>query len=156
MTDKVDSPGSIRLATASAVISSAGAVIAAICAILSTGQQLKAVKIDVQEKVFAKKLDACDAFAETENAINTNPMIAASINDQRTKMILTANRLSVLFSKDVQDRSLKFVNKMDIIYAANHGGPQSAELNLEAGALMQSANELETACQQEIRSIAQG
>jgi hypothetical protein len=143
-----------KFATISAVISSAGAVVAAACAIISTNQVLKAVQIDAQEKVFALKLDACDSFDETTTTISTNPMVAASNDENRLKVIHSANRLIMLFPDHVRDAGQKFINQMDVVYAARHGGAQDVPLSMKLGSLLQATVELEQACQDDIRKSA--
>ena len=143
-----------KLATISAVISSAGAVVAATCAIISTSHVLAAVQIDAQEKVFALKLEACDSFDETTTAISTNPMIAASTGDDRQKMVQSANRMNMLFPDPVRSAGLKFINQMDLVRAAQPASSQDVALGMKLGSVVQSAIELEQACQNEIRKNA--
>lgn len=143
-----------KLATISAVISSAGAVVAATCAIISTSHLLAAVQIDAQQKVFALKLEACDSFGETTTAISTNPIIAASSGDDRRKMVRSANRLVMLFPEQVRSAGLRFINQMDIVRAARPAGPQDVALSMKLGSVVQSAIELEQACQNDLRKNA--
>lgn len=154
MTDESTSTTPL-FATIGAVISSGGAVIAAACAIISTSHLLKSAEIDAQEKYFGRKFDACEDFAETENALATNPMIAASNDENRRKAILRANRLVMLFPDHVKDAGEKFVNNMDIVYAANRGGSEDTPLGMKAGSLVQAAIVLEEACQADISRSAQ-
>jgi hypothetical protein len=145
-----------RLATISTVISTAGAVVAAACAIISTNQVLKAVQIDAQGKVFALKLDACDSFGETTATVSSDPLLAASDAAGRRKIVRSANRLIMLFPEDVKSAGLKFINQIEIVYAARNGGPRDLPLNMALGSMMQAAIELEQACQSDIRKSAQG
>jgi len=143
------------LATTGAVISSIAAVISSACAIISTNQVLKAVQTDAQEKIFALKLEQCDSFGETMTTISTNPMVAASNDENRKKVVHSANRLIMLFPDDVKSAGLTFINQMDIVYAAaGHGGSQDDPLSMKVGSLIQAAVELEQACQNDISKSA--
>ena len=145
-----------RFATIGAAISSACAIVAAACAIISTNQVLKAVQTDAREKVFALKLEACDSFDETTTAISMNPLVAASDGEDRRKVVHSANRLIMLFPDRVIKAGQKFSNQMDIVYAARHGGPQDVPLSMKLGSLVQATVGLEQACQDDIRMSANG
>jgi hypothetical protein len=147
VTDTTAPLATSRLATISIVISTAGAVVAALCAIISTNQVLKAVQIDAQGKIFALKLEACDSFGEVTATVSSNPLIAASNDADRRKIVRSANRLIMLFPHEVKRAGLKFINQLDIVYAAQHGGPHDLPLNMKLGSVMQAAIELDVSFQ---------
>src|SRR3954469_23349789 len=154
MTSAEPSAPTSRFATVSAVISSAAAVVAAACAIISTSQVLNTVQTDAQEKLFALKLDACLAFADTATTISTNPIAAASDIETRRKAVNGANRLMMIFPDQVRDASLKFINHLDIVYAARPTGPQDLSFNGKLASLTQAAIDLQQACQSDIAKTA--